>query len=426
MRCACLSRQRSVSSRRWSRRWKPRRSSTSAGRSRDCRWRCSLRRHGRACCRAMRSPPSCVREPSFCMRPTLRTRRDTQASRSCSTSRGDCSAPIERDALSRLSVFHGGFSPEAARAVAGASLPVLGALADKSLLRKDGARIFIASAGAAAGGALGSATARRARATQAAHAAYFHRLLAQLQSPVGSGRARGAADDRCRVRELPARVGLVDRARRRLDALKRSSATLLDYCRLTAVASKRAGVAAQSDRIAELQADAELASLLLSRRAHLEYRLNRFADAEATATRALEATRRSRDYATKKQALNVARDVCVATGPVGDARRYFKQALESASPEDHAHWTAVTLDHLALVEKRLGKLRRSAAAVAAIAGAAPAARRQCGRGALPEQSRFSLSGSAGIRSGQRRTCNRVWRSASATALSAPADSFSAI
>jgi tetratricopeptide (TPR) repeat protein len=36
-----------------------------------------------------------------------------------------------------------------------------------------------------------------------------------------------------------------------------------------------------------------------------------------------------------------------------DARRYFKQALESAAPEDHAHWTAVTLDHLALVEKRL-------------------------------------------------------------------------
>ena len=50
---------------------------------------------------------------------------------------------IERDALSRLSVFRGGFSAEAARAIAAASLPVLGALADKSLLRKDGARIFM-------------------------------------------------------------------------------------------------------------------------------------------------------------------------------------------------------------------------------------------------------------------------------------------
>ena len=49
----------------------------------------------------------------------------------------------ERDALSRLSVFHGGFSPEAARAVAGAPLPVLGALADKSLLRKEESRIYL-------------------------------------------------------------------------------------------------------------------------------------------------------------------------------------------------------------------------------------------------------------------------------------------
>ena len=51
--------------------------------------------------------------------------------------------PVERDALARLSVFRGGFSAEAARAVAGASLPVLGALADKSLLRKDDARIYL-------------------------------------------------------------------------------------------------------------------------------------------------------------------------------------------------------------------------------------------------------------------------------------------
>ena len=41
-------------------------------------------------------------------------------------------------------------------------------------------------------------------------------------------------------------------------------------------------------------------------------------------------------------------------GRLDDARRYFKQALDSESPEDHAHRTAVTLDHLALVEKRSG------------------------------------------------------------------------
>ena len=82
-------------------------------------------------------------------------------------------SPIERDALSRLSVFRGGFSAEAARAVAGASLPVLGALADKSLLRKDDARIFMHPLVQR----LAATSARRRRgartATERAHARYF-------------------------------------------------------------------------------------------------------------------------------------------------------------------------------------------------------------------------------------------------------------
>ena len=38
--------------------------------------------------------------------------------------------------LARLCVFRGGFQPEAAGQVAGATLPILSALADKSLLRE--------------------------------------------------------------------------------------------------------------------------------------------------------------------------------------------------------------------------------------------------------------------------------------------------
>jgi predicted ATPase/DNA-binding SARP family transcriptional activator len=47
----------------------------------------------------------------------------------------------ERDALARLSVFRGGFAPAAAEAVAGATLPVLSALVERSLVgRGDGGR----------------------------------------------------------------------------------------------------------------------------------------------------------------------------------------------------------------------------------------------------------------------------------------------
>lgn len=45
--------------------------------------------------------------------------------------------PDEQSALNRLSVFRGGFQPEAAQATAGASLPVLLALVEKSLLRRN-------------------------------------------------------------------------------------------------------------------------------------------------------------------------------------------------------------------------------------------------------------------------------------------------
>ena len=49
-------------------------------------------------------------------------------------------APAEQAAFLRLSVFHGGFEREAALAVAGATLPVLAALIDKSLLYHRGSR----------------------------------------------------------------------------------------------------------------------------------------------------------------------------------------------------------------------------------------------------------------------------------------------
>lgn len=51
--------------------------------------------------------------------------------------------PAERDALARLSVFRGGFTREAAREVAGASLPVLGSLVDKSLIQAERSRFSL-------------------------------------------------------------------------------------------------------------------------------------------------------------------------------------------------------------------------------------------------------------------------------------------
>jgi hypothetical protein len=44
-------------------------------------------------------------------------------------------SPAEREAFMKLSLFRGGFRRQAAGAVAGATLPILSAMVDKSLLR---------------------------------------------------------------------------------------------------------------------------------------------------------------------------------------------------------------------------------------------------------------------------------------------------
>ncbi len=52
-------------------------------------------------------------------------------------------APSEREALAALAVFESGCTPAAARAVAGVSLPLLAALADRSPLAADGSGRFV-------------------------------------------------------------------------------------------------------------------------------------------------------------------------------------------------------------------------------------------------------------------------------------------
>ena len=103
----------------------------------------------------------------------------------------------ERDVLSRLSVFRGTIAPDAARSVAGASLPVLGALVDKSLLRKEGTRLRDAPAGPAA---------RRREARRRAR-------------PPHEGRPRDALPQRARA------ACRQDGGRRPRDAARRSTPT---------------------------------------------------------------------------------------------------------------------------------------------------------------------------------------------------------
>jgi predicted ATPase len=259
---------------------------------------------------------------------------------------------VERNALARLSVFGGGFSPEAARAVAAAPLPVLGALADKSLLRKEQSRLYLHPlVQQFAEERLRDATS--GGEADAAHASYFHRLLGQLQSATASG-DRAALDRIDEEFENCRRAWVWSMNSGRAEMLAGCSRTLLDYWDYRGRFQGGLTLIRQAIDGTVARADAALKALLLSRAAHLEYRLDRYTEAEAHAQEVLATTNRSRDRDARLQALHVLGTCAFRFGGWEDARRYFKLRLDSSSPEEHAHSLAVTLDHLALIEKRLG------------------------------------------------------------------------
>ena len=259
---------------------------------------------------------------------------------------------VERKALARLSVFRGGFTAEAARVVTGALLPVLGALADKSLLRKDGARLHLhALVQQLAALRLGDGAARTS--TQAAHAAYFHRWLAQ-RKPASEGGDREAlqaidADfENCRQAWQSAIAG------GQAEALASSVATLVNHVEHRARFEEGLALVRQVVESPLAGSDTKLRSLMLGHAALLEFRLGRYAQAEASASEALAARPRGRDPETSYQATSVLAGCALTTGRPAEAGRAYQQALALAKAGGLMHETAATLENLALVSKRMG------------------------------------------------------------------------
>lgn len=261
--------------------------------------------------------------------------------------------PVERDALAKLSVFRGGFTSEAARAVAGAPLPVLGALADKSLIRKDDARLFLHPlVQQLAARRLAEGAAREA--TERAHAQFFHRLMAQRRSAVEVG-------DRDALQQLDTEFENCRTAWRWAvahesdEALAASTAALYDFWDhrsrfedgLLLLREAIALLAARDERA--LRAD------LMSRAAHFEYRLDRYADAIATANEALALADGASADRTRLQCRKVLGTSYLRLGRHDEAKRCFKQGLKQAPASINPRNAAAMLSSLALIEKAAGQ-----------------------------------------------------------------------
>ena len=259
----------------------------------------------------------------------------------------------ERDALSRLSVFYGGFTAKAARAVTGAPLPVLGALADKSLLRKEGSRMLMhPMVQQLAAIRLGDLHVRES--TERAHALYFQRMLAQSRRTVEDGdrealQAVEAEFENCRG------AWLWSAAHGANDALANSALTLLYFCDHRGRFEDGLSLLRKVIDEPAVRADKVLETLLLSVTAHFEFRLDRCAESEATASRALAASRGRDNHDAKLLCLKVLGSCCVRLGKYADAKRFFRRALEVAPESTHPHNAAAMYSNLAVIERRLGR-----------------------------------------------------------------------
>ena len=261
-------------------------------------------------------------------------------------------ASAERDALARMALFQGGFSAEAARAVAAAPLPVLGALADKSLLRKEGARLSLHPLVQQLAAVRLDDEARNA--TRAAHAEYFVRVMVQLKESCGLGDRAALVSldtelENCRL----AFDWVVSRGS--ADAVWSIVGTLQSY--FDHRGRFEAGLALLRKAIDApgVQGDRTMQARLLAEAAQFHYRLDRYADSQAMATRSLAAAGRATPRAVRIRALNVLGACALRAERLADAREHFQQVLSLATAEDRLHDIAVAFDHLALVEKRLGR-----------------------------------------------------------------------
>ena len=259
-------------------------------------------------------------------------------------------SPVEQRTLARLSVFRGGFTTEAARAVAEASLPVLGALADKSLLRKDDARLHLHPLVQQ----LAAAKLGETSAAFAAHASHFLRRLAHVQAAIERGSREALLDidaefENCRQAWLHA-IALGDAA-----TMEGAARALLNYCDYRGRFEEGLALMREAAESAPGRRDDALQLLFAAQAAHLAYRLDRYAQAQDEASRVLRVSRLPRDRAARIQSLTVLASCAMQTERLEEAGGLYRQLLDMVRSEHHLHNAAATLDNLALVEKRRGR-----------------------------------------------------------------------
>jgi tetratricopeptide (TPR) repeat protein len=266
-------------------------------------------------------------------------------------------ATREQQTLATLSVFVGTFSIQAAREIADAALPLLAALADKSLLQMPAGsrcslhpliRQFAAEA------LTGDAAAQALRR----HADWFNRLLARLAVPAEAGHAAACDEieaelENCR---LAWRWAVAAHA---AGTLAGGVLALMRYFEMRGLAAEGAGLLAEALPLCDSPATPSAhAAELLSAVAHLQFRQYRLDEAAASARHGLKHARASARRGALLRCLNVLGLCHWKTGRHQEARRFLEQALRHARAGNDRHAETLVLGNLASVDKALGDYDR--------------------------------------------------------------------
>lgn len=271
----------------------------------------------------------------------------------------------ERDALARLSLFRGGFTPAAARAVAGVPLPVLGALADKSLLRKDEQRLRMHPlVQQLAFARLDEAT---RHATAEAHAAHHLRAIAGLRRGVERGERQALQQLEQDLENFraawqhastggPAAHGGGGAGDAQARQLADAALTLMAHCDHRGLGQQGLGLGLWALASPAVARHPPLRAVLLAACAHLEYRQARLDDAQRRGTLALEAAIETQAYDAQVLALKVLGGCALRSQRLDEAREHYEFALHLADERSDPQASAAVRGNLAIVAKRSGRL----------------------------------------------------------------------
>lgn len=276
-------------------------------------------------------------------------------------------AASEQRSLMRLAVFQGGFGAPAARAVAGATLPVLAALIDKSLLHKDGARLRLHPLVQQLAAARLQAAERDAVA--AAHAAHFIEQLVRERVALESGQrdalrrfdaeidnARAA----CRWAAEHGAAAFDDGAsgRAAARALADAAWAMMAYHELRGLRQEALRSARWAVGTAAARRHVPLRGVLHAINAHMAQRVGAYDEAVAQGELALATASGSGSAGRRaqQQALSTMAGCEIARGHGAAARGFFERALRIAEEGGDPVGCAVIGGNLAMAEVRLGRL----------------------------------------------------------------------